>query len=77
MKEGDRVLGQYGLPWFDLYDETLGGNDGCDALSSVKSVKDVDAEKSNAPLQDDQPVKISAVKKLAIAARALVRDGQW
>jgi hypothetical protein len=37
----------------------------------------VDAEKSNAPLQHDQPVKISAVKKLAIAARALVRDGQW
>jgi hypothetical protein len=66
-----------GLPWFDLYDEALGGTEGSDALRAVKSIKEKDAEKWTVPLQDDEPVKIGPVKKLASAARSLVRDGRW
>ena len=67
------------LPWFELYDEELGALSGTGTLTGVKSVRELDGEKSTLPLQDDDPVAIGPVKKLwTAAARAFgVRDGKW
>jgi hypothetical protein len=67
------------LPWFELYDEQLGALSGTSTLASVKSVKDLDAQKSTLPLQDDDPVDVGPVKKLwtAVTGALGVRDGKW
>ena len=38
----------YGLPWFDLYDEELGDIAGSEKLAQVKTVREKDAERSGA-----------------------------
>lgn len=68
-----RDYAQHGLPWFELYDESLGAVSATETLVKVKSVKAIDAEKSKVPLQDDEPVAIGPVKKLGNG----VRDGKW
>ena len=67
------------LPWFELYDEQIGALTGASALANVKSVKELDGEKSTQPLQDDDPVDVGPVKKLwtAVAGAFGVRDGKW
>ncbi len=44
------------LPWFDLYDEDKGDIAPADALSKVRSVKELDADTGFAAQQDDGPV---------------------
>ena len=66
-----------GLPWFELYDEGMRSLDAQGALARVKSVKDLDLEKSGAPLQVDDAVKVGPVKKLLQAVAGSVRDGKW
>ncbi len=68
---------RHGLPWFELYDESYGTLQGQAALKKVKSVRELDADKSTLPLQDDDSVEPGAVKKLYLLAKHLVRDGQW
>lgn len=74
-----RDYASHGLPWFSLYDETLGALPETATLANVKSVKEMDAEKSKLPLQDDEPVAVGPVKTVwtAVAAALGVRDGKW
>jgi hypothetical protein len=71
-----REYTRHGLPWFDLYDEQLGTIDPSATLEKVKSIKELDAEKSSLPLQDDDPVEPAPVKTLPVDGLD-VRDGSW
>ena len=71
-----RAYADAGLPWFDLYDEGLAALDGTSTLSQVKSVKQLDANKSTLPLQDDDPVQTGPVKGIPVKGKA-VNDGTW
>jgi len=68
-----RDYAAHGLPWFALYDEKLGALTATSTLASVKSVKQMDAQKSTLPLQDDDSVEVGPLKKIWNA----VRDGNW
>jgi hypothetical protein len=74
-----RRSGGGALPWFELYDEQLGALPATSTLTSVQSVKELDAEKAKLPLQDDDTVDVGPVKKLwtAVAGANGVRDGKW
>jgi hypothetical protein len=67
------------LPWFELYDEAVPALDGSKKLDSLKSVKELDAEKATRPLQDDSSVAIGPVTKLwnALGQAVGIRDGKW
>lgn len=69
---------QYGLPWFDLYDEHLGDIAPPKRLQRVRSVAANDAEHGFG-VQDDDHVAIDphAVVQLGPAPRAKVPDGRW
>jgi len=69
-----KTYASHGMPWYDLYDEHLATLTPESALKDVKSVKELDAEKSTWPLQDDESVPLPFVKKLW---NAVVRDGEW
>jgi hypothetical protein len=68
-----------GLPWFDLYDEAAPTCEPGETLAGVKSVKELDGQKSTLPLQDDKPVSVGPVKKLwvKLTGGLGVRDGDW
>ena len=68
-----------GLPWFGLYDEDAASVEPPHSLAQVKSVKEMDREKSTLPLQDDGSVVVGATKKIAHAFGKLlgVSDGDW
>jgi hypothetical protein len=73
-----RTYAEHGYPWFDLYDEHLGGVDPSETLAGVKSVKEMDAEKGFKPQQDDDPVAVPVVKTLHVSKpRDVVADGDW
>ncbi len=67
------------MPWFALYDEHADTITPTSTLATVKSVKQIDETKSTLPLQDDQSVAPSYVKKLWHSLRAPkhVDDGKW
>jgi hypothetical protein len=69
---------QYGMPWFDLYDEAKGDVSRSDELSKVKSVKDMDAQKGFDMQQDDGTLEVgdAQVKKLVLDSVSL-EDGDW
>jgi hypothetical protein len=69
---------QYGLPWFDLYDDRLDDIAASNILSQVKSVKQMDTDKGFAPQQDDTPIEIpdTQIKQLKLAP-GQVSDGNW
>ena len=57
----------YGLPWFDLYDEELGDIAGSEKLAQVKTVREKDAERKGAAEQPgDESVEVDPeqVRKL-------------
>jgi hypothetical protein len=66
-----------GLPWFELYAEQAPALDGSSILAHVKSVKELDAEKSSLPLQDDSPLEPAPVKTIWHHVTSFVRDGNW
>ncbi|HJK98459.1 MAG TPA: hypothetical protein RMF84_14615, partial [Polyangiaceae bacterium LLY-WYZ-14_1] len=68
---------RHGLPWFELYDDAKGTLEPTDALAGVKSVKQLDAQKSKAPLQDDEPVQPGLLKRLGKALGLPIDDGEW
>ena len=74
-----KTYASHGLPWFEVYGEGLGALDASGKLASVKSIKEIDAQLSTHPQQDDQSVSPSLVKKLftAVARGVGVRDGEW
>src|SRR5687768_15269150 len=74
-----RTYTQYGLPWFDLYDDTLGDISAPDTLKKVKTVKEKDEEKGFASQQDDEPVKIPEDKviKYKMDPDEGVKDSDW
>jgi hypothetical protein len=72
-----RDYAAHGLPWFELYDEQLGGVSATSTLAKIRSVKELDAEKSTQPLQDDEPVAVGPIRKLWTAVASSVRDGRW
>jgi hypothetical protein len=57
---------QYGLPWFDLYDETQSDIAAAEKLAKVKSIKEKDIERGMATQEDELPVQIdqAQIKKL-------------
>lgn len=69
-----RTYAEHGLPWFALYDEHQGTVAPGETLAAVQSIKDIDAQKSTLPLQDDAPVGPVPVKTLPLGA---VHDGDW
>ena len=74
-----KTYAQYGLPWFDLYDDKLGDISAPDTLAKVKTVKQMDEEKGFAPQQDDETVDIpeDKVKKYKMGSAEEVEDGKW
>lgn len=74
-----RTYTQYGLPWFDLYDDKLGDISAPDAFNKVKSVKEKDEEKGFTSQQDDNPVEIPEDKviKYKIDPDEGITDGNW
>jgi hypothetical protein len=68
-----------GLPWFDLYDEHCATVAPTETLKGVRSVKEIDADESTLPLQDDDPVGAGPVKQLWHAMKGALRvsDGDW
>ena len=74
-----RTYAQYGLPWFDLYDDRLEDISAPDALKNVKSVKEKDQEKGFTSQQDDEAVEIPEDKviKYKMDPDEGVKDGDW
>lgn len=68
---------KHGLPWFELYDEHCPALGAQAKLQQVKSVKQMDDAQSDWPLQDDESVEPSVIKRLYGMAKHLVRDGRW
>ena len=72
-----RSYAESGLPWFDLYDEQKGDIAASDRLATVKSVKELDADKGFARQQDDDPVKANPVITYGTPSKDAVADGSW
>lgn len=67
-----------GLPWFELYDEAK-KDIAPGAFGSVKSIKEVDAQKGFAPQQDDSAINIGhqQIVKLGADKGTVITDGKW
>lgn len=63
-----RTYTEYGMPWFELYDEEKGDVAPSGRLAKVKSVKQMDKKKGFGAQQDDGTVKVGAgqVKNLKL-----------
>lgn len=74
-----KTYAQYGLPWFDLYDDKLGDISAPDTLKKVKTVKEKDQEKGFGHQQDDEPVEVpdDKVIKYKMDPDEGVKDGKW
>jgi hypothetical protein len=64
---------QYGLPWFDLYDEQMGDIAAPDALKRVKSAAELDREKGLPPQREDGSISVpdEQVKKYDVGPEGL------
>ncbi len=67
---------RYGLPWFDLYDESKGDIAPAGEFANVKSVKEKDQEKGFGQQQSDESQLDLFVVKLKKEAGG-VDDGKW
>ena len=74
-----KTYAQYGLPWFDLYDDKLEDISAPEVLQKVKSVKEKDAEKGFTSQQDDESVEVPEDKviKYKLDPNEEVKDGDW
>ena len=74
-----KTYAQYKLPWFDLYDETMSDIKASSELSSVKSIKEMDAQKQLGVQQDDDSLDItnSNIINYSIENPDRVSDGNW
>jgi hypothetical protein len=73
-----KMYTEYGLPWFDLYDEDKDDLAASETLKKVKTVKEMDQKKGFAPQQDDESIEVpdEQVKKL-VEDPDRVQDGEW
>lgn len=73
-----KTYAEHGLPWSDLYDEKLGDIEIPDALTKVKTVKEMDKEKGFGPQQDDTSVEVQddQVVKYHMGRRKIA-SGSW
>jgi hypothetical protein len=55
-----RTYTDYGLPWFDLYNEHLGDLAPSAELAKVRSIKGIDADTFTIPQEDDSTVVVDA-----------------
>lgn len=53
-----------GYPWFDYYDSEMKALDGSNALSQLKTVKQVGREKRESPLSENQSVPLTNIVNL-------------
>jgi len=73
-----RMYTDYGLPWFELYDEEKGDVAASEILGGVKSVKELDEKKGFGAQQDDSTVEVPDGQVVELGAEGeLVRDGEW
>jgi S-adenosylmethionine synthetase len=73
-----REYAQYGLSWFDLYDQEKGTVEESDILTGVKSTGDVDKKLGFHSQQDDATIDIPAVTvKTLHPEKEIVLDDQW
>jgi hypothetical protein len=73
-----RTYTEYGLPWFELYDEDKGDIDPADKLAKVKTVKQMDKEKGFDPQQDDTSVQIEKQQIQGLKkCEEKIKDGKW
>ena len=74
-----KTYAQYGLPWFDLYDDKLGDIAVPEELKNVKTVKELDNEKGYTSQQDDESIDVPEDKivKLDIDSDKEIKDGNW
>ena len=69
---------EYGLPWFDLYDEGKGDIEASDGLAKVKSIKEMDETTGFAPQQDDTTVDVPDAQSTKLKPGSKqVKDGKW
>jgi hypothetical protein len=73
-----KTYAEYGLPWFDLYDEDKNDVPVSEKLYTIKPVKLIDKMKGLSPQQDDDSVEISAdnIKTIEFDSKK-VTDGDW
>lgn len=73
-----RTYTQYGLPWFDLYDEDLEDIKAPEVFKKIKSIKEMDQEKGFSPQQDDLPLEVPGGKIIKCGiGKGKVKDGKW
>ena len=74
-----KTYAQYGLPWFELYDDRLEDIAAPNVLKNVKSVKEKDEEKGFKSQQDDESVETPDDKiiKYKMDPDEGVKDGDW
>jgi len=74
-----REYARAGLPWFDLYDEHAATLSPTATLEGVKSIKQIDGDKTTLPQQDDDPVEPGPVHMLPVKKLGPhgVSDGDW
>jgi hypothetical protein len=71
-----RDYSEAGLPWFDYYDESSSAVLGSDELKKLKSVVELDAEKGNVSLPENQSVDPRRIVELRRGMRSdQVREG--
>ncbi len=72
-----RSYAEHGLPWFDLYDDSLGDVCPSGRFGCVKSVKEMDTLKGFGSQQDDEFVEVGPdkIKKLQLWGKT-VEDGK-
>lgn len=68
---------EYGLPWFDLYDDGKGDIARSKELTKVKTVKEIDDDKGFGNQQDDSSVAVPQGQVKTIKDETLVNDGAW
>jgi len=68
----------YGLPWYDYYDDGSKSLEGSDKLKNLKSVVELSKIKGDVPLPENESVEIGHVKKLGNSLRPYqVREGTF
>jgi hypothetical protein len=73
-----RTYTEYGLPWFELYDEEKGDVAGSEILGGIKSVKGIDKKKGFGAQEDDTTVEVPGGQVVKLGDDGeLVRDGEW
>ena len=68
----------YGLPWFDYYNDNSTALKGSEKLKDLKSVVEMGQKKGDVPLPENESVKIGDVKKLRNSLEPYqVREGTF